>query len=628
MKDGFIKIGAVSPEVRPGDCGFNARSIISAITEAYMRGVRVLALPELCVTGSTCGDLYRQSTLLNDAQRALEHIIGAAAQFDIVCAVGAPVRANGRLRNCAVVFTKGEIIGIVPKRQLSAEERRYFTDDFKPIVFTCSEYPDLSFGIEFGSELSTVAPPSEFLAIGGANIILCLSADCELAGRAELRRTLISAQSSRLACAYVYATAGSGESTTDLVFSGHDIIAENGHILAESKLFESGLVTADTDLGAIACERRSKAGFGGGAPAHCCEIREFSLLPHTTVLSRRFPRLPFVPEDENALAERCRLLLRMQCAGLAKRITHVGAKKAVIGISGGLDSALALIVCAETMDMLERPRSDISAVTMPCFGTSERTRGNAHRLCEGLGASLREIDISESVNLHFRDISHVRELHNTAFENAQARERTQVLMDIANDENGLVVGTGDLSELALGWATFAGDHIANYGVNASLPKTLIRRIVAYYADSCENEQLHDVLHDILDTPVSPELLPAENGEITQKTEDSVGPYELHDFFLYFMLRHGYSPEKLFRTACCAFGDDYPAETVLKWLKVFLKRFFSQQFKRSCLPDGVLTGSVGLSPRGGFVMPSDAAGRAWLEEAEHISLPGADGNEHV
>lgn len=626
MKDGFIKIGAVTPEVRPADCEFNAKSITAAITDAYMRGVRVLVLPELCVTGCTCGDLFLQSTLLNGAQKALEQIIRATAALDIVCAVGVPIRANGKLRDCAAVFTKGSLVGIVPKRDVPPEDSRFFTEDFKPHIFTCTDYPDLSFAVEFGDELLSAASPSEYLAGCGANIILCLSAIPEAVGRAEQRRTLVSAQSTRLCCAYAVAGAGDGESTNDHVYSGHNIIAENGRILAESELFDNGLVTADIDLGFLAFERRRNAGFGSSSNA--ADIREFSLIPHETVLMRTFPRLPFVPEDTDSLKERCRLILRMQSAALSRRLTHVHASKAVVGLSGGLDSALALIVCAEAMLRMRRARSDVLAVTMPCFGTTDRTRNNAGKLAELIGAELRTVNIGESVSRHFEDIGHDPELHNTAYENAQARERTQVLMDIANDVNGLVVGTGDLSELALGWATFAGDHISMYGVNASLPKTLIRRIVAYYADNCGDDSLSEVLYDIIGTPVSPELLPAQGGEIAQKTEDAVGPYELHDFFLYYAVRRGYAPKKLFRAACLAFAGEYEPETVLKWMKVFFKRFFSQQFKRSCLPDGAGVGSVSLSPRGGWDMPSDAAGKLWLDEAESIIISEDVQDEHI
>ena len=606
MKDGFIKIGAAVPEIRPADCEFNAKSIISAITDAYMRGVRVLVLPELCVTGATCGDLFLHSTLLCDAQRALEEIIAASAGFDMVCAVGAPIRANGKLRNCAVVFSKGEILGIVPKCHVPPHQQRWFTGDDKPQVFVCTDYPDLCIGVEVGEDMLSPVPASAGLAAAGAGVILGMYAEPELVGAAERRRALASVQSSRLNCTYVIAGAGDGESTTDGVYAGHCMIAENGHILAESGLFDNGLVTADTDLGIIAFERRKNALFET-KPA---DTAAFELVPRDTVLTREFKKLPFVPENEDERAERCSLIIRMQAAALVKRMTHTGAKRAVVGISGGLDSALALIVCAEAMLKMRRPRSDILALTMPCFGTSERTRNNAKRLCGLIGAELREVDITESVKQHFSDISHDPELHNTAFENAQARERTQILMDMANDENGLVVGTGDLSELALGWATYAGDHISMYGVNASVPKTLIRHVVAYYADTCGDDGLCETLHDIIDTPVSPELLPPSGGEISQKTEDTVGPYELHDFFLYHMLRHGYSPAKVLRAACAAFEGDYDREVIRHWLGVFCRRFFSQQFKRSCLPDGPGIGSVSLSPRGGLEMPSDASGEMW------------------
>ncbi len=619
MKDGFIKIGAVTPEIRPGDCTFNAGSIISAVTDAYMRGVRVLALPELCVTGATCGDLFLQSTLLDGAQSALERIVRETAGFDMICAVGLPMRENGVLQNCAAVFTKGEVIGVFPKIGLTVSERRFFRagdrscEGVRPVL-RCADHPDLCIGVEFGSELMSPETVSGQLSVNGANVILCLSGYAERLGEADKRRLRVVSQSEALCCAYALSIPGSGESTTDNVFSGHCLIAENGELLAESELFDDGLITADIDLGGIMYRRRSSE---CGCWTGCVGNTEFRLAMLDTGLTREFPRLPFVPDDEDERGKRCRLTLRMQAAGLVKRVRHTGVKKLVLGISGGLDSTLALLVCAEAMLMMRRSRSDISAVTMPCFGTSGRTRRNAQKLCELIGAQFREVDITESVKRHLADIGHDPELRNTAYENAQARERTQVLMDIANDENGLVIGTGDLSELALGWATFAGDHISMYGVNASVPKTLIRAVVENYADTCGDDELCAVLHDILDTPVSPELLPAENGEITQKTEDKVGPYELHDFFLYYAIHSGYSPRKLFRVAVRAFDGMYNEEEILKWLRVFFRRFFSQQFKRSCMPDGAGVSGISLSPRGALTMPSDASAELWLAELDGI-----------
>ncbi len=619
MKDGFIRIGAVSPEIRPGDCEFNADSIISAITDAYMRGVRLLALPELCVTGATCGDLFLQSTLIDGAERAFRRIVSAAAGFDMICVIGLPMRVKGALRNCAAVFTKGEVIKVFPKINLTVSERRYFVPgDYEGgsgrEILRCAEYPDLCIGVEFGTELMAPNSISGLLSIDGANVIVCLSDSSEEHGKAAKRRRRVSSQSEDLCCAYIYSNSGSGESTTDHVYSGHSMIAENGEILAESELFDNELITAEADIGALMFMRRTNS---GGYWKGSREATEFSLIPQPTELTREYTKLPFVPDDPEERARKCRLTVRMQAAGLVKRVQHIGVKKLVVGISGGLDSTLALLVCSEAMLWLRHSRYDIAAVTMPCFGTSERTRRNAHRLCKLIGAQLREIDITDSVSRHLEDIGHDPKLHNTAYENAQARERTQVLMDIANDENGLVIGTGDLSELALGWATFAGDHISMYGVNASVPKTLIRSVVETYADSCGDEKLCEVLHDILDTPVSPELLPAENGEIAQKTEDSVGPYELHDFFLYHILCRGASPAKLYRIALKAFDDEYDGKTILKWLRVFIKRFFSQQFKRSCLPDGAGVTEISLSPRGGFEMPSDASAALWMSELDRL-----------
>ena len=599
MKDGFVKVGAGAPEIRPGDCEYNARSIIRMINEAYMLGVRVLALPELCITGSTCGDLFLHSTLLNGAHRALDTVTAASEPLDIVFTVGVPLRIGGSLCNCAAVITKGEIVGIVPKERLSPAEERYFTSNGDSMRFICSDYPDLGFEVCIGSDIPKT----------NADIILRMSAEPEIIGKADKRRAALSVQTAELRCAEIFAGTGEGESTACAVYAGHRLIYENGKPIAQSGLFGCGLTTADLDLGFIAYERRRRGIFP--IPSELCE---FALAPGDTKLSRVFRRMPFIPDDGKKLEERCGNIVMMQTSGLVKRIGHIGAQKLVIGVSGGLDSTLALIVCTKAAEYAGLTKTDVIAVTMPCFGTTDRTKSNAVTLCEQLGVTLREVDITKAVEHHFADISHDKADMNSAYENAQARERTQVLMDIANDVNGIVVGTGDLSELALGWATFGGDHLSMYGVNAGVPKTLIRRIVSYCADCCEyddgNTALASVLRDIVDTPISPELLPG------QKTEDSVGPYELHDFFLYHTVRRGCSPRKLYRIAKTVFCGEYDKAAVLKWLQVFIKRFFSQQFKRSCSPDGISIGSVSLSPAD-FRMPSDVCGELWIKEAMEL-----------
>lgn len=619
MKDGFIKIGAATPSVRVADCEYNAEQIIAAVRAAHDEGVRLLALPELCVTGYTCGDLFFQETLLDGAAAAVERITAETAELDIIFAVGTPVRENGKLYNSAAVIYHGEILGIVPKKYIpnynEFYEKRHFESGHRPIVFRCREMPEFAFGVELCEDLWSPCPPSGELALSGAGIILNLSASNEMIGKAEYRRELVKSQSARLLCAYAYASAGDGESTSDMVFGGHNIIAENGAVLAETELFKNGLITAEADLGRLAFERRRNTSF---IPADTAETVYFSMKPTETELKRYIPKTPFVPNGKADRDKRCEDILTMQSCGLKKRLEHTRAQSTVIGISGGLDSCLALIVAVRAIDMLNRPRTDITAVTMPCFGTTSRTHSNAQLLCERLGVTFREIDIAESVNVHFADIGHDPQNFNVVYENGQARERTQILMDIANQQNGLVVGTGDLSELALGWATYNGDHMSMYGVNASVPKTLVRYIVSYYSDVCGDEKLSAVLRDILDTPVSPELLPADSDKITQKTEDLVGPYELHDFFLYYGIRWGCAPRKVFRLALHAFDGDYDRETVLKWLKTFYRRFFNQQFKRSCLPDGPKVGSVTLSPRADWRMPSDAVSRLWLEQLEELN----------
>ena len=620
MKDGFIKTATATPKIKAADVEYNATSIIACIKQAAEQGVKLLALPELCITGYTCGDLFFQKTLIDGAWQQLQRIKAETAALDIISAVGLPLQKNGKLINAAALLYHGEILGTVGKKHLpnynEFYEKRHFADcmDEPPVIFRCKELPEFAFGVEICEDLWAPCPPSVQLAAGGATIILNLSASNEMIGKAEYRRSLVTGQSGRLICAYLYASAGDGESTTDTVFSGHSLIAENGGLLAETGLFDNKLLVTETDVLRLSGERGKNTTFPmtGGV-----DIVEFSMPLTDTKLTRYISPSPFVPSEDGDRTNRCESILLMQSSGLQKRVEHTNAKSLVIGISGGLDSCLALLVSAKAMDRLNRSRSDIIAVTMPCFGTTQRTKSNAVRLCEALGVTLREIDITKSVMQHFEDISHDPKNMNVVYENGQARQRTLILMDIANAENGLVVGTGDLSELALGWATYNGDHMSMYGVNAGVPKTLIRHIVRYYADSSGDGELKTVLYDILDTPVSPELLPAENGEISQKTEDLVGPYELHDFFLYYAVRWGFPPKKVYRLACYAHGDSYTSDVILKWLKNFYRRFFAQQFKRSCLPDAPKIGSVTLSPRADWRMPSDACAKLWLDELDEI-----------
>lgn len=620
MKDGFIKVGAATPEIRVADVEFNGNNIINCIKDAAEAGVKLLALPELCITGYTCGDLFGQRTLIEAAKEQLYRIKEETRELEIIFALGLPMIKNGKLINAAAAVYKGELLGVVGKRNLpnynEFYEKRNFTESIEePILFRCKDMPEFCFGIEICEDLWSCEPPSVKLVKSGAEIILNLSASNEMIGKSDYRRSLVKGQSGRLICGYVYASAGEGESTTDLVFSGHNLIAENGALLSESRLFENGLIASEIDLYRLFFERQKNTVF----PSYDDNVHivEFDMNNTETKLTRYISGTPFVPSDNGSKEQRCGEILLMQSEGLKKRIAHTGAKTLVIGISGGLDSCLALLVSVKSMDMLKRDRKDIIAVTMPCFGTTERTRNNAVNLCRELGVTLREINIGKSVLQHFEDIGHDPDNHNVVYENGQARERTLVLMDIANEENGLVVGTGDLSELALGWATYNGDHMSMYGVNGGVPKTLVRHIVRYYADTCGNDSLKSTLCDILDTPVSPELLPAEDGKISQITEDLVGPYELHDFFLYYAVRWGFSPKKLYRIAVYGLGDKYSKETILKWLKNFYRRFFSQQFKRSCLPDSPKIGSVTLSPRGDWRMPSDAVRSVWDKEINEI-----------
>ena len=653
MKDGFIKVAACTPEIQVADVDFNVDKIISQLEKCREEGVKVAVFPELCITGYTCQDLFFQNALLDKAMEGVVKIAKTTADSDMLVAVGVPVRANGKLYNCAAVIQDGEVRAFVPKTHLPNYNEFYEARHFAPYrgecaaidlreygqlefippmeqtVFVCEEIPELVVGFELCEDLWVADPVSNYLAKAGATLICNLSASDEVIGKDSYRRQLVSNQSARLVAGYIYCSAGDGESTQDMVFSGHNIIAENGSILAESKLFENGITISEIDFKKLAFERRKISTYPASAEwdysskdssfldMENISRERFSLEMGETALTRKFAKTPFIPSNQAERNERCHLILQMQSHGLMKRIAHTHSKTVVIGISGGLDSTLALLVCVMAMDLLKRPHTDIVAVTMPCFGTTKRTRSNAEILCDALGVTFREVDISKAVLQHFEDIGHDYNDHSVVFENGQARERTKVLMNIANQVSGMVVGTGDLSELALGWATYNGDHMSMYGVNASIPKTLVRHIVQYYGDTCTSDTLRDVLYDILDTPVSPELLPTDESgtEMTQKTEDLVGPYELHDFFLYYGIRWGFEPSKVKRLAKYAFEGDYPDEVIDKWLKTFYRRFFSQQFKRSCLPDGAKIGSVTLSPRGDWRMPSDAVAKLWLEDID-------------
>ena len=638
MRDGFVKVAAGTPAIRVADCRWNAEQVFTLMREADKQGVRVLVLPELCLTGYTCGDLFLQDTLLKGAEEALATVLEATKNLDMLTALGLPVRHRGKVYNCAAVIHKGDILGLVPKTWVPNYGEFYEKRWFEPagpgdrlfsfcgqevylgadVIFPCDTVPGLTVGVEICEDLWASTPPSVALAEAGATVILNLSASDETAGKAAYRRALVTGQSARLLCGYVYANAGEGESSTDLVFSGHDLVAENGTLLAERR-FSTGLTVSEIDVARLEYERRRLTTFRAAPDGKTLTI-PFSLEPATTTLTRPVSPTPFLPEDEAARNEHCEEIILLSALGLKKRLEHTRAGAAVVGLSGGLDSTLAILIAAMAFDLLGRAREEIIAVTMPCFGTTVRTRSNAEQLAQRLGATLRRIDIGAAVKQHFKDIGQSMENTDVTFENSQARERTQVLMDIANQCGGLVVGTGDLSELALGWATYNGDHMSMYGVNASIPKTLVRHLVRHVAgDKAEEDRaLSTVLEDILDTPVSPELLPAVGGQIAQKTEDLVGPYELHDFFLYYAVRWAFPPRKVLRLAEHAFGRAYDRATILKWLRTFYRRFFAQQFKRSCLPDGPKVGTVSLSPRGDWKMPSDAVAALWLEELEDLT----------
>ena len=634
MKNGFVKVAAATPDIRVADVEFNTQNIINAMEEAQKNGAKILVFPELCVTGYTCSDLFDHSVLLKASRKALLEIAENTNDKDMLVFVGAPLEVNGKLYNVAAAMNQGEIIGFTTKTFLPNYGEFYEMRQFTPgpqtvreitfegkkipfgpqILFQAEGMEELVVAAEICEDVWSPIPPSIQAALEGATVIVNCSASDETIGKDTYRRALISGQSARLISGYIYANAGEGESTTDLVFGGHNIIAENGTVLKESSRYVNEIIYSELDLQRITGERRKNTTFQPLDEETLVRI-PFTVEETKTFLTRTFPKKPFVPSDEQTRAQRCEEILTIQAMGLKKRLAHTNARTAVVGISGGLDSTLALLVTARAFDMLGRDKKDIIAVTMPCFGTTDRTYQNACEMSKKVGATLIEVPIADAVNVHFRDIGHDPEDHRVTYENCQARERTQVLMDIANKTWGMVIGTGDLSELALGWATYNGDHMSMYGVNASVPKTLVRHLVKYAADDTKDEALKNVLYDVLDTPVSPELLPPKDGDIAQKTEDLVGPYELHDFFLYFMLRFGYEPSKIFRIACMTFDGEYDKETIFKWLETFCRRFFSQQFKRSCLPDGPKVGTVALSPRGDWRMPSDACVAVWMKDLE-------------
>lgn len=634
MKNGFVKVAAATPDIRVADVEFNTQNIINTMEEAQKNGAKILVFPELCVTGYTCSDLFDHSVLLKASRKALLEIAENTNDKDMLVFVGAPLEVNGKLYNVAAAMNQGEIIGFTTKMFLPNYGEFYEMRQFTPgpqtvreitfegkkipfgpqILFQAEGMEELVVAAEICEDVWSPVPPSIQAALEGATVIVNCSASDETIGKDTYRRALISGQSARLISGYIYANAGEGESTTDLVFGGHNIIAENGTVLKESSRYVNEIIYSELDLQRITGERRKNTTFQPLDEETLVRV-PFTVEETKTFLTRTFPKKPFVPSDEQTRAQRCEEILTIQAMGLKKRLAHTNARTAVVGISGGLDSTLALLVTARAFDLLGRDKKDIIAVTMPCFGTTDRTYQNACEMSKKVGATLIEVPIADAVNVHFRDIGHDPEDHSVTYENCQARERTQVLMDIANKTWGMVIGTGDLSELALGWATYNGDHMSMYGVNASVPKTLVRHLVKYAADDTKDEALKNVLYDVLDTPVSPELLPPKDGDIAQKTEDLVGPYELHDFFLYFMLRFGYEPSKIFRIACMTFDGEYDKETIFKWLETFCRRFFSQQFKRSCLPDGPKVGTVALSPRGDWRMPSDACVAVWMKDLE-------------
>ena len=633
MRDGFVKVCAATPKIKVADCKYNGMEIKKIIQNCEDRGVKLVVFPELCITGYTCSDLFLQDTLLREAYETLEDIKEDTKNKDVLVVVGLPITMENKLYNVAAVLHSGKILGMVPKTNIPNYSEFYEARHFckgnetvkyingipvgKKLLFQCENLPSFVLGLELCEDVWVPIPPSNNHALAGATVIANVSASDEVTGKDMYRRELIKGQSGRLVCAYVYADAGEGESSTDLVFAAHNLIAENGSIIKESKRFENENIIGEIDLGRLVSERRRMSTFAVDLEETSYTKVLFTWELSDTELTRFYQATPFVPSNKEDRNRRCQEILNIQAMGLKKRLEHTNCKCSVLGISGGLDSTLALLVTVRAFDMLSIPRENILSVTMPCFGTTDRTYQNAITLAKKLGTTLKEIQIKDAVEIHYRDIGQDINTHDITFENGQARERTQVLMDIANKYNGLVIGTGDMSELALGWATYNGDHMSMYGVNSSVPKTLVRYLVLYYAETVEDNELKDVLFDILDTPVSPELLPPKDGKIAQKTEDIVGPYELHDFFLYYCMRFGYEPKKVYRLAKHAFTNQYTDATIYKWLCIFYRRFFSQQFKRSCLPDGPKVGSVALSPRGDLRMPSDASVNAWMRQLEEI-----------
>ena len=642
MTYGFVKVAAAIPKTKVADCIYNTEEIGKQIQEAVQKQVEIIVFPELCITSYTCGDLFSQQILIEDAEKSLKKLIDETCNESLLCVVGAPVTNGDQIFNAAIVFQSGKILGVIPKTFLpnykEFYEKRWFSSAFdnqqSSIDLCGQEVPfgthllfrskDVVIGIEICEDLWVTIPPSSLHALNGANIILNLSASNELIGKQNYRRELIKQQSARCNAAYIYASAGNGESTTDLVFTGNGIIAENGTILAEGRqsLFEDQLIISEIDVDRLSYDRRINTGYKNRPECFSEKYQyiDFYLPTHDTfTLTREISSHPFIPSENRLLHDRCEEIFTIQLSGLAKRIIHTRTQSLIIGISGGLDSTLALLVCVKTIDQLNLNRKQIIGITMPGFGTTDRTYHNAVNLMRLLGITIQEISIKDACIQHFKDINHDINIHDTTYENSQARERTQILMDIANQNNGLVVGTGDLSELALGWATYNGDHMSMYGVNGSIPKTLVRYLVEWVANQETSSETQQTLLDIINTPISPELIPGdEHGNIKQKTEDLVGPYELHDFFLYYFLRFGFRPSKIYFLAKYAFKEKYDTDTIKKWLTTFFKRFFNQQFKRSCLPDGPKVGSVSLSPRGDWKMPSDANSTIWIKECEELS----------
>ena len=637
MNHGFVKVAAATPRIKVANPHFNAKRALDVIEKCADKKAKVIVLPELSLTGVTSNDLFLQDILVRESKEALYWLAQETKDIDSLIFVGLPWKKGNRLYNVAAAINGGKVLALIPQTQIpnygDRDGLRYFAPaqdcleyvsffDYevpfgKKILLQADTLEELVVGCEIGEDLFSLVQPSQEHVLAGATIIANLSASGEMVGADEYRRMAALSVSKRMAAGYIMSGAGEGESTQDLVFFGHKIIAENGNLLGEGFDFEQEILCQDIDVFRLIHERVRKNTFENKDSSYITV--KFHVKAEACVLDRTFSTMPFIPKNPQEREIRLANIFHIQASGLKKRLAHTNCGHAIIGISGGLDSTLALLVTAKAFDMLGIPRNQIRCVTMPCFGTTDRTYDNACNMTRALGAVLEEVDIKESVSLHFRDINHDKNNHNVTYENSQARERTQVLMDIANRENGMVIGTGDMSELALGWATYNGDHMSMYGVNAGVPKTLVRYLVKYYADTCQEENLKAILLDVLDTPVSPELLPPKDGVIAQKTEDLVGPYELHDFFLYYMLRFGYEPAKIYRIAAETFEGEYDKEVIMKWLKTFCRRFFTQQFKRSCLPDGPKVGSVSVSPRGDLRMPSDAVADIWLRQLEAIEI---------